>query len=115
MVTDSILVVDDRYTPLFPSTTVRSCEEAFEILEDTPVKELWLRHDMFDAVGLDSLIGLLIIEEDWEGRSQIDCIVLFSADGIGGDEIVERLEDAYPTRKVAITPEMFEDTLPQMA
>ncbi len=106
-----VVVVDGRLTPRFAATLLRTCEAAIDLLEDVPVRELWLRHDLPDRTGITTLVEFLVSESPWEGRSQIETIVLFSPSGDGG-ELKALLQPHYQIRLEKVTPELF-DELPE--
>ena len=107
MTAGQVVVADAELVPQFPVyRTLRTCEEAIELLEQTAVAELWLRADLTDSSGVTTLIEFLEMEDQWEGRSQIDTVVVLVEDDNPTD-IERRLEGKYALRRERLTPELF--------
>jgi hypothetical protein len=108
-------MVDERYAPA-PGLNVHlitTCEAAIELLEQRPAHQLWIRTDVSDVHGIWSLIDYFVGEGPWEGRPQIDEIVIFCDQSETGyqtaHELYTLLNPHYKVRNqfVGITTEHF--------
>lgn len=102
-----VVFADTVLTPAFPATVFRTYEAVVELLENTPVRELWLGDDLKAAVGTDSLVDYLTVEAGWEGQSNIGTIVLFAASPDDVADLMAVLKPGYNVRYQALTPELF--------
>jgi hypothetical protein len=100
-----ILVVDDRRTftrlPTGAETIyARTVKEALEVLNNGPIDQLWLDHDLGENENIRSFV-LQIEERAFNGEGyEIGSVVVHTSNPDGANWIMGGLRRYYPIRRV---------------